>query len=137
MNELSDRIDGAIADGSAVDIASAAELLLASEPECDVVFTGRARHLMRALALAVVDLRDRGTVLDREAIVLHTGLPEMMRFARDTRLSDVARSEILRYLQDLPGFDAGRVEQLPMAYIQHGYARVYWQRLLRREAQVA
>lgn len=82
MNERTDRVDGAIASGSAAEIASAAEAMLPSDPH-SAVFIERARTLMQAVTGAVAELRDRGhAAFDRAALYQYTGLPEWQGLVR-------------------------------------------------------
>ena len=94
------------------------------------MWKGRAESMMRALLTALVDLRDLGVVaLGPGALSDYMPLDKLGSLENDERISDLARSEIKRYLDALPGFRAGGQGKAE-ADKQHGFLTMQFTEIL-------
>jgi hypothetical protein len=94
--------------GDAGQLAEMMSSLMAEAGGDNAMWKGRAESMMRALLTALVDLRNIGAVdLGPGALTDWLPLDQLSKLETDERLSDLARLEVKRYLDTLPGFRAG------------------------------
>ena len=91
--------------GDAGQLAEMMSALMAEAGGDGGMWKGRAESMMRALLTALVDLRDLGFLaLGPGALSDYMPLDKMGALENDSRISDLGRLEIKRYLDSLPGF---------------------------------
>jgi hypothetical protein len=116
--------------GDAGQLAEMMSALMADSGGDNAMWKGRAESMMRALLTALVDLRDIGAVvLGPGALSDWMPLDKLATLKDDPRLSDRARTEIRRYLDTLPGFNAGGQGKAE-ADKQHGFLTMQFTEIL-------
>jgi len=116
--------------GDAGQLSEMMSALMAEAGGDGGMWKGRAESMMRALLTALVDLRDMGVLaLGPGALSDYMPLDKMASFENDTRVSDLGRSEIKRYLDSLPGYRAGGQGKAE-ADKQHGFLTMQFTEIL-------
>ena len=116
--------------GDAGQLAEMMSALMAEAGGDGGMWKGRAESMMRALLTALVDLRDLGFLaLGPGALSDYMPLDKMGALENDSRISDLGRLEIKRYLDSLPGFRAGGQGKAE-ADKQHGFLTMQFTEIL-------
>ncbi len=116
--------------GDAGQLAEMMSALMAESGGDNAMWKGRAESMMRALLTALVDLRDCGEItLGPGSLADYLPLDKLASLKEHPRVKDLGRQEIKRYLDALPGYNAGQQGKAE-ADKQHGFLTMQFTEIL-------
>lgn len=116
--------------GDAGQLAEMMSALMAESGGDNAMWKGRAESMMRALLTALVDLRDCGEItLGSGALSDYLPLDKLATLKEHPRVKELGRTEIKRYLDALPGYNAGQQGKAE-ADKQHGFLTMQFTEIL-------